>query len=366
MSKTKHSKKRNIKSKRKQSKLKRSQRNPSRKIKHKKTKRTKAKKIKIKSYNPKRLPITKNQMLLFHGLQKTGANKIYGKDWMAKNKRPRVMEYSGFLDFDKDGLEKVIVDDRAVALDENEATSYSSYPIYSPRMYDYNDDYEFNFHTHPGMRWTDSLIEEVHVGDINFYIENAKSKNKTQGELVFAPEGIYGIFPTKTPKDIKYIPHNLEGSLHFLEQKHVNKFETIYKNKVRIAAAKSLNLSPDNFRPSKLIKNLEKEIIKNKNNKSKTFELQESYNKLYRHLNNAIYSIVSPKIKTELIPKINKIYEKYNVYIDFFPVIYDSDTSSWKYPQLNVPVSYIEGFVSNKKNDENKAMHNKKIFADKV
>ena len=41
------------------------------------------------------------------------------------------------------------------------------------------------------------MIEEVHVGDIDFYIKNAKSKQKTQGELVFAPEGIYGIFQQK-------------------------------------------------------------------------------------------------------------------------------------------------------------------------
>ena len=126
------------KSRLKKNKSKRKRRRPSKKSTRKK--KTKSKKTRI-------LPITRNQMILFNGLQKTGANKIYEKDWNSTKNRPRVMEYSGFLDFNRKGLEKAIVDDRALALDEEEATDYNSYHIYSPETYDYNDDFEYNFHT---------------------------------------------------------------------------------------------------------------------------------------------------------------------------------------------------------------------------
>ena len=68
-------------------------------------------------------------MILFNGLQRLEQIKYMKKDWNSTKNRPRVMEYSGFLILIRKGLEKAIVDDRALALDEEEATDYNSYHV---------------------------------------------------------------------------------------------------------------------------------------------------------------------------------------------------------------------------------------------
>ena len=97
----------------------------------------------------KTFKISRNQLLLFRAMQKMGSRKIYLKDWNAKLDEKRLMEYSGSLDFDNTGLEKYIVDGKSIALDEEESDNYSNYKIYSPRIIEETEDYEFNFHTHP-------------------------------------------------------------------------------------------------------------------------------------------------------------------------------------------------------------------------
>ena len=150
---------------------------------------------------PKKMKITRNQMFGFQALQQQGSKFIYDKDWNSKINKDRTLEYSGFIDFDEDGLEKYIIDAKGEALDE-EMSSYNSLPIYTPRNFLFNEDYEYNFHTHPGGR-EHHIFEPIHFGDIKVYIENALEKEITQGELVFALEGIYLISAVAVNKKYK-------------------------------------------------------------------------------------------------------------------------------------------------------------------
>ena len=244
----------------------------------------------------KTFKISRNQLLLFRAMQKMGSKKVFLKDWNAKINKKRLMEYSGSLDFDKTGLEKYIVDGKSIALDEEEAADYSNYNIYSPRVIEDTEDYEFNFHTHPGNRNT--FIEPIHLGDIQVFIEANRDKNKTQGELVFAPEGIYLIRCKNQNRISKNIPEEDEAEL---DDKEMDIFEN----------------ANDYF--------------------VKVFNKRKNKNKL-----KYIYKFVSKYIKRKVINKMNKLYSKYNIYLDFFPVKYNKRTKVWSYSSIKLPVKVVE------------------------
>ena len=244
----------------------------------------------------KTFTISRNQLLLFRAMQKMGSRKIYLKDWTAKKDKKRLMEYSGSIDFDKTGLEKYIVDGKAIALDEEESDNYSNYLIYSPRIIDATEDYEFNFHTHPGNRNT--LIEPIHIGDIQVFIEANRDKNKTQGELVFAPEGIYLIRCKNQNRISKEIPEEDESICDDLEQDIFEEANDFFENQ---------------------------------------FNKRKNKNKL-----KFIYKFVAKKIKKKIITPMNKIYSKYNIFLDFFPVKFNRKTKMWSYSSIRLPVKVIE------------------------
>ena len=249
----------------------------------------------IKKINiAKPVKITRNQMMAFRALQKQGSKLIYDKDWDSKLNKDRTLEYSGFIDFDNDGLEKYIIDAKAEALDE-EIDNVVNFPIYTPRNFLFNEDYEYNFHTHPGGRKS-HLFEPVHFGDIKVYVENALDKEITQGELVFALEGIYIISPLKHIKNIKYP----EDDLDILDDKLFNKVN---------------------------------------NNYIKKFNKQKKYDR-----KNFIYNIVAQNLNKDFITPLNKIYNPFGINIIFHPVIFNKKYEQWEYPSIKLPVKVVEVF----------------------
>ena len=309
---------------------------------------------------PKMIHISPNEMQLFMGLQKTGASRVFGRDWGTKKDRTRVMEYSGFLDFDEDGLEKVIVEDRGHALDELNARDYDEYPLYTPRVYNYTEDYEYNFHTHPGMRFGTTMTEEVHSGDVAFFAENAKGKGHTQGELVFAPEGIYGIFPLTNPSSVKELDDKIINKMHLIELRISRDFEKKYRGHVNRMVASILG-EKSNFDGEKRIKELERQL-KDTDDIIKAMKIKDKIDDINRVLLESMFIIVVPNIKKDLIVPMNKLYEEVGIYVDFFPIKFDKKTKSWRYTGLKVPVTVYEGFKpTNRSKSKAKSHHGIKV-----
>lgn len=275
-------------SKRKTNKRKTSKRKPS------KRRLRRSSEIITKINIAKPMKITRNQMMAFRALQKQGSKLIFDKDWDSKIDKDRTLEYSGFIDFDDDGLEKYIIDAKAEALDE-EIDNVVNFPIYTPRNFLFNEDYEYNFHTHPGGRKS-HLFEPVHLGDIRVYVENALDKGITQGELVFALEGIYIISPLKNIKNIKYP----EDRLDILDDKLFSKVNNNYMNK---------------------------------------FNKQKKYDR-----KNFIYNVVAQNLNKDFIKPLNQIYNPFGINIIFHPVIFNKKYNHWEYPSIELPVKVIEIF----------------------
>ena len=69
----------------------------------------------------------------------------------------------------------------------------------------------------------------------------------------------------------------------------------------------------------------------------KIFNKKKNKNKL-----KYIYKFVSRYIKKKVINKMNKLYSKYNIFLDFFPVKYNKRTKVWSYSSIKLPVKVVE------------------------
>ena len=104
-------------------------------------KSTKLKGIKIVKYNKTYLKLARNQIFILDALMKHGSYKRYVDP---DNKTIfRYSEHAGILDFDNQGLERVIISGNTslIDIDDND--------IYFPNNMLDMFDYEYMFHTHP-------------------------------------------------------------------------------------------------------------------------------------------------------------------------------------------------------------------------
>jgi hypothetical protein len=134
--------------------------------------------------------INRNQMLILDALMIHGG---YIKRYLdVKENIGRYSEHAGFLDFEGDTLEKIIVSGKTTRIDEGDDT------IYQPTAMEDMYDYEYIFHTHPptpypGGRVSDGILYEFpSIGDIYHFIDHHNDGNVI-GSLVVTAEGLYNI-----------------------------------------------------------------------------------------------------------------------------------------------------------------------------
>jgi hypothetical protein len=124
--------------------------------------------------------------LMEHG----GGNKKY-KDKQDPN-IVRNSEHAGLIDYNKNGLDKIIISGNTDRVDKNDDEIYM--PKNIPEAYDY----EYIFHTHPptptpgGRAEYGILYEFPSISDIFHFIDHFNDGN-TQGSIIMAPEGLYCI-----------------------------------------------------------------------------------------------------------------------------------------------------------------------------
>jgi len=250
----------------------------------KKVKRIKG--ISIKKSGEIYLKLDRNQILIMDALMKHGSYKRY----IDKNNRSiyRYSEHAGVLDFDMNGLEKIIVYGNTTRIDKNDDD------IFLPgNLYDAFD-YEYYFHTHPatpkpgGRAKLGILYEFPSLGDIFHFIDHY-NQGDTQGSIIITPEGMYII----------------------------RKFK---RNN------KKIKINEDKF--YKLLNNKFKQI---------QFDAIDFYNTNFTDY--TFYSEIAQN--TTYIGKINKLINKFELHIDYFPRIRDSK-GRWIIDTVYVPVNPIE------------------------
>jgi hypothetical protein len=149
----------------------------------------KIKPTKIIKYNKKMLKLDRNQILIMDALMWHGSKKFY-KD-CKNNNIYRYSEHYGLLDFNAEGLEKIVI-----FANTNKVDSIDD-DIFLPRHNPDSYDYEYVFHTHPitgkkpgGRVFCGILYEFPSVSDV-FHFVNHYNNGNTYGSIVVTAEGLY-------------------------------------------------------------------------------------------------------------------------------------------------------------------------------
>jgi hypothetical protein len=174
--------------------------------------------------------VDKNDLFILDALMHDGSQQKYSKSHHAL----KYSEHGGLLDFDKHGLERVIISTKK-EYDKDDPE------IYFPVVTDDAEDYEFMYHTHPptpvpGARAISGIVYEIpSLPDIETFIHTFQ-EGKTQGSIIVAPEGFYVIRSLVKKLNVKN--YNLEEMYHkmlYLNYKTAEKYqftisvETFYK-----------------------------------------------------------------------------------------------------------------------------------------
>jgi hypothetical protein len=254
------------------------------KIKSKIIKRINGKKI-IR-YDKQFLKISKNQILILDALMEHGSNKKYVDKY--KDGSFKYSEHSGLLDFNKFGLEKIVVSANTTRIDKGDDD------IYLPQNMPDALDYEFIFHTHPptpkpGSRAKVGILYEFpSISDIYHFIDHHNDGN-TQGSIIIAPEGIYIIR--------KYKFNNKK--IHINENKLYDEFD----DELYEAQHDAIDKYGTKF---------SKELF---------------YEKIAQD--------------RHYIDIMNKVINKYDLHIDYFPRIKDKN-NKWVVDTLYLPIYVVE------------------------
>lgn len=164
--------------------------------------------------------------LMEHG----GGNKKY-KD----KKNPDIVrnsEHAGLIDYNENGLDKIIISGKTDHVDKNDNEIYM--PKNIPEAYDY----EYIFHTHPptptpgGRVEYGILYEFPSISDIFHFIDHFNDGN-TQGSIVMAPEGLYCIRKLIFDLDEIHIDENkmfrqLKSLYRNVQKKSIKKYGTVF------------------------------------------------------------------------------------------------------------------------------------------
>ncbi len=178
----------------------------------------------IKKRGEKYMKLDKNQIMILDALMIHGG---YAKKYFdpANESLYRYSEHSGFLDFDHNALNKIVVSGKTNRVDAGDDE------IYLPKNLDDMKDYEYIFHTHPptpkpgGRAEIGILYEFPSIGDIFHFIDNHNDGNVI-GSLVITPEGLYNI--RKLMNDGKNIDIN-EDKMY---KKYQRSFRSIQKHAI--------------------------------------------------------------------------------------------------------------------------------------
>jgi hypothetical protein len=239
--------------------------------------------------NIKYLKINMNQILILDALMVHGGyNKKYFEN-VNKNIVSRYSEHSGLLDFDQHGLDKIIVSAKTSRVDIGDDE------IYLPKNMKEAFNYEYIFHTHPptpkpGARAEYGILYDFpSINDILHFMDH-HNMGETQGSIVIAPEGLYNIRKYQFNKEkINIIDEN--DMINILTRNH---------NRIQSKA-----ISKYGFR----------------------FSLNVFYNKIASDFTS--------------IDAYNAILHNYDIHIDYFPRIKDSN-GNWHIDSIYLPVMVKE------------------------
>lgn len=240
------------------------------------------------------IKLEKNQIMIFDALMRHGG---YTKKYIDKKNTNvyRYSEHAGSLDFNKHGLDKIIISGKTSRVDIGDEE------IFLPGDMPYALDYEYVFHTHPptpkpGGRVTEGILYEFpSVSDIFHFIDHY-NEGMTQGSLVITSEGLYNI--RKLILDNKNIKINED---HFYKE---------YTNAIRQSQHDAIKKYTTNF------------------------------------TSHEFYSKIASDIK--YIDDINLITNKYKIHIDYFPRQKDKK-GNWIIESIYLPVFVTEPILKKNK-----------------
>jgi len=242
--------------------------------------------ISITKYDKQYLKLTRNHLLIMDALLQHGS---YIKRYNDNNKDFRYSEHMGLLDFNNDGLDKIIVSSKTTRVDEHDNE------IYQPDNVVEALDYEYFFHTHPatprpGGRVNEGILYEFpSTNDIFHFIEHY-NKGRTQGSIVITPEGIYII-------------------------------------RKRVVNDKKIKIKNENLMEKNMIKYFDEQQIKAIKKYGKEFTTQYFYSKIAQNIS--------------YMKNINKKIKKYGIFIEYVPRIRDKK-GRWILEEILLPVYVIE------------------------
>lgn len=256
---------------------------------HKAVSITKSKNIKgmrIIKKNKVYLKLDRNQIFIMDALMSHGGKKIYHDS--SNSDIYRYSEHAGLLDFNDDGLERLLVSGKTHRVDEGDNE------IYLPKNMIDAFDYEYIFHTHPptprpGGRVNIGILYEFpSISDIFHFIDHYND-GYTQGSIVIAAEGLYIV--------------------------HKNKYDN---NKI--------DINEDLFYSK----------ISNVMSESQSNAILQYGNKF---TNNFFYSVIAQN--TSFIHSINSVMQKFDMCIDYYPRSQDNK-GRWIIDTIYLPVYVVE------------------------
>jgi hypothetical protein len=229
--------------------------------------------------------IDKNDLFILDALMHDGSQQKYSE----VNHKLKYSEHGGLLDFDRYGLERIIISTKK-EYDEDDPE------IYFPVVTEDAEDYEFMYHTHPptpvpGARAKSGIVYEIpSLPDIQTFIYTFQ-EGKTQGSIIVAPEGFYVIRNLVKKLNIKN--YNLDEMYH----------KMVYLN-YKLAEKYHFNISVDTFYKKIItdtkIPNKIKDLIEKYTNKEITIDYFKRKKDIHGNWTiNKLHLIVRPKEKIQ-------------------------------------------------------------------
>ncbi len=242
----------------------------------------------------KYVKLSKNKLMILDALMEHGGYKK--KYHLAENNKTKFIhsEHFGLLDFDDTNtLDKIIISARTDRIDPYDNT------IYLPNNIPETFKYEYMFHTHPptprpGGRANIGIIYELpSISDILHFI-TFFNKGKTHGSIIIAAEGLY----------------NIRASDFAINEILIDKKDFLKKI-------------------SKIINTIQNDAIKLYGTK---FTKLKFYSEIAQNKN--------------FISKYNNELIQYNIYIDYYPRILDSN-NKWIIDDVYFPIFIMEKKLDN-------------------
>ena len=243
--------------------------------------------LKFKNIGIKKLKLKRNQLNIMDALLYSGGDRtIY------ENKKGfYYSEHFGLLDFNKKGLETILVDANTDRVDEGDETILMP-TIHRTDIYDY----EYIFHTHPpeknkpGGRVEDGILYEFPSMNDIFHFIYYHNNGSVNGSIINSAEGLYIIRSTLTQKKKVDLSEKVEDQVN-------EKFANIQDHAIKKYGT----------------------------------DFTDEY----------FYSVIAQN--TSYIKKINKILKKDHFVIDFYPRV-KNKKKKWVLPEITISVDVVEPF----------------------